>query len=277
MGSDTTTFEFGEFYVLSGRGVNTPVFVTDYGIVAIDPARSGSFEEVRAEVNRITVAPITTIVNTRAYSADPGRLAGYPELTQVVAQDDAAAALRGMNAFTGERARFAPSRTYATELSLFEGRSQVDFYHFGAGATGGDSVVVAPRFNMAYLGDLFPWQGVPLIDTALGGSAAAMPDTLDQVAATLERADVTYVLPGRAAPPTQQTILAWLTVDDVREYAAFCRALLETVQDGLRSGSSVDEVVANLALPERHSGYDLQHLRQYVEAVRAELRQASAP
>ncbi len=277
VGSDTTTFEYGEFYVLSGRGVNTPVFVTDYGIVAIDPARSGSFEEVRTEVSRITVAPITGIVNTRAYAVDPERLAGYPELTQVVAQDNAAAALREMDAFTGERARLAPTRTFDDELSLFESRSQVILHHFGAGATGGDSVVVVPRFNMAYLGDLFPAKGVPLIDTALGGSAAALPDTLDEAVAALERADVTFVLPGRAAPPFQQTILAWFTVDDVREYAAFCRALLETVQDGLRNGSSVDDIVASLALPERYSDYDLQHARQYVEAVRAELRQESAP
>ncbi len=274
---DSTTFEYGEFYVLSGRGINTPVFVTDYGIVAIDPARSGSYDEVRTEVNRITVAPITTIVSTRAHAADAGRLTGYPELTQVVAQDNAAAALRGMDAFTGERARFAPNRTYEDELSLFDGRSQVVLYHFGAGATGGDSVVVVPRFNMAYLGDVFPAKGVPLIDTALGGSAAALPDTLDEVVATLERAGVTFVLPGRAAPPTRQTILAWLTVDDVREYAAFCRYLLETVRDQLRDGSSVDDVVANLEVPERYSGYDLQHARPYVEAVRDELRQASAP
>ena len=244
-GSDTTTFEYGEFYVLSGRGVNTPVFVTDYGIVAIDPARSGSFEEVRTEVSRITVAPITGIVNTRAYAIDPERLAGYPELTQVVAQDNAAAALREMDAFTGERARFAPTRTFADELSLFESRSQVILHHFGAGATGGDSVVVVPRFNMAYLGDLFPAKGVPLIDTALGGSAAALPDTLDEAVAALERADVTFVLPGRAAPPFQQTILAWFTVDDVREYAAFCRYLLETVRERLRGGGSVDDIVAN--------------------------------
>ena len=269
---DSTTFEYGEFYLLSGRGINTPVFVTDYGIVAIDPARSGSFEEVRTEVNRITVAPITTIINTRAHAADPGRLAGYPELTQVVAQDDTAAALRGMDAFTGERARFAPTRTFESELSLFDGRSQVTLYHFGAGATGGDSVVLVPRFNMAYLGDLFPSKGVPLIDTGLGGSAVALPDTLDAVVAALERAAVTFVLPGRAAPPTQQTILGWLTVDDVREYAAFCRYLLETVRDQLRDGSSVDDVVASLALPERYSGYDLQHARPYVEAVLAELR-----
>ena len=269
---DSTTFEYGEFYLLSGRGVNTPVFVTDNGIVAVDPARSGSFAEVRAEVDRITEAPITTIVNTRAYAAAPEHLAGYPRLTEVVAQNDAAAALRRTGLLEGERARFEPTRTYASELSLFDGRSRVDLYHFGVGATGGDSVVVVPRFNMAYLGDLFPWKGVPLIDTGLGGSAVALPETLAQAVATLEQAGVTFVLPGRAAPPTEQTILGWLTVEDVREYAAFCRELLAVVQDQLRDGGSVDDVVANLALPERYSGYDLQHARPYVEAVLAEMR-----
>ena len=62
---DISTFEFGEFYLLSGRGVNTPVFVTDYGIVAVDPARSASFAEIRAELDRITEARFTTIVHTR--------------------------------------------------------------------------------------------------------------------------------------------------------------------------------------------------------------------
>lgn len=269
---DITTFEFGEFYLLSGRGVNTPVFVTDFGIVAVDPARAASFAEIRAELDRITEARFTTIVYTRAYSAEPEHLAGFPRLTEAVAQNDAAAALRRLNPLEGERARFAPTRTFGRELSLFDGRSRIELYHFGAGATGGDAVLVVPRFNMAYLGDLMPWKGVPLIDRDLGGSAVALPETLAQVVATLERAGVTFVLPGRAAPPFEQTILGWLTVDDVREYAAFCRDLLSAVQDRLRAGDSADDVVANLALPERYIGYDLQHTESYVEAVLAELR-----
>ena len=266
---DSTTFEFGEFYLLSGRGFNTPVFVTDDGIVAIDPARSGAFEDVRAEVDRITEAPITTIVHTRAHAADPEHWAGYPHLTDVVAHDEAADPLRRM--LTGQRARFAPTRTYADALTLFEGRSQVDLHHFGAGATAGDAVLVMPRFQLAYLGDLFPAQGVPAIDTRLGGSALALPETLERAAALLESEGVTFIVPGRAAPPTEQTILGWLTVDDVREYAAFCRDLLEAVRDGIAAGRSDDEIVADLTLPERYDGYDLSRARPYVAAVRAEL------
>ncbi len=88
----------------------------------------------------------------------------------------------------------------------------------------------------------------------------------------LEETGVTFVVPGRATPPTTQSILEWLTVDDVREYAEFCRDLLAIVQDALRAGNNVDETVANLELPERYRGYDLQHVRLYVETVVAELR-----
>ena len=177
-----------------------------------------------------------------------------------------------MDLFAGERTRFAPTRTYERELTLFDGRSQVDLYHLGAGATDGDSVLVVPRFRMAYLGDLFPSKGVPLIDAGLGGSAAAFPDTLARVVEMLEETGVTFVVPGRAAPPMAQTILGWLTVDDVREYAEFCRDLLAIVQDALRAGNNVEETIANLELPERYRGYDLQHARSYVETVVAELR-----
>ena len=76
---DPSTSQYGEFYLLSGRGTNTPVFVVDDGVVVVDPARSGSFEEIRAEVDRITDKPITTIVNTLAHAPDPDNLAGYPE------------------------------------------------------------------------------------------------------------------------------------------------------------------------------------------------------
>ena len=189
-----------------------------------------------------------------------------------MAQNDAAAALRRLNPLEGERARFAPTRTYDSELSLFDDRSRIELHHFGAGATGGDAVLVVPRFNMAYLGDLMPWKGVPLIDRDLGGSAAALPETLEKVVTALEEAGVTFVLPGRAAPPTAQTILDWLTVDDVREYAAFCRELLAAVEEQLRRGSGVDDIAAGLAMMESFSGYDLQHARQYVEAVRAEMQ-----
>ena len=269
---DITTFEYGEFYLLTGRGVNTPVFVTDYGVVAVDPARSASFAEIRAEIDRITEARLTTIVHTRAYPAEAEHLTGFPRLTEVVAHNDAADALRRLNPLEGERARFAPTRTYDSELSLFDGRSRIELYHFGAGATAGDTVLVVPRFNMAYLGDLFPWKGVPLIDRDMGGSATALPKTLEQVVAMLERAGVTFVLPGRADPPTKQTLLGWLTVDDVREYAVFCRELLAAVQEQLRGGSGVDDIAAGLEMMESFNGYDLQHARAYIEAVLSEMQ-----
>ena len=268
---DISTFEFGEFYLLSGRGVNTPVFVTDHGIVAVDPARTASFAEIRAELDRITEARFTTIVHTRAHAAEPERLTGFPHVTQVVAQDNAASALRRLNPLEGERAHFAPTRTYDSELSLFDDRSRIQLRHFGAGATGGDAVLVVPRFNMAYLGDLMPWKGVPVIDRDMGGSAVALPETLDQVVEALEQAGVTFVLPGRAAPPFQQTILGWLTVDDVRQYAVFCRELLAAVQEQLRHGNGVDAIAAGLETVESFNGYDLRNARTYIEAVRAEM------
>ncbi len=268
---DQSTSEYGEFYLLSGRGTNTPVFVVDDGVVVVDPARSASFEEIRAEVDRITDKPITTVVNTVAHAPDPENLAGYPNLVDVVAHENAATTMGRMDVFAGERTRFAPTRTYERQLTLNDGRNQVDLYHFGAGPSDGDSVLVVPRFRMAYLGDLFPSKGVPLIDTGLGGSAAAFPETLVRVAEMLEATGVTFVVPGRATPPTAHTMLGWLTVDDVREYAAFCRDLLAIVQDALRAGKSVEETVANLELPARYRGYDLQHARSYVESVVAEL------
>ena len=269
---DVSTFQFGEFYLLSGRGVNTPLFILDDGVMAMDPFRSGSFEEVRTEVTRITDKPITTIVTTRAYTPDSERLGEYPNLVDVVAHANTATAVGRMDLPTSDRARFTPTRIYERELTLNEDHNQVVLYHVGVGPTDGDSVVVVPRFNMAYLGDLFPSKGVPIIESELGGDASALPDTLTRVAEILEETGVTFVLPGRASPPTPQTLLGWFTVDDVREYASFCRDLFTAVRDALRAGYSIDETVANLELPEKYRGYNLNHARSYVQTVVAELR-----
>ena len=50
------------------------------------------------------------------------------------------------------------------------------------------------------------------------------PETLSRVVAMLEGLASPLFVPGRAAPPTAQTIMGWLTVDDVREYEEFCRS-----------------------------------------------------
>src|SRR5437870_13819741 len=64
------------------------------------------------------------------------------------------------------------------KTTLFDGPDRIDLYHFGAGHTNGDLVVVFPGKRVAYFGDLFPSKAAPFIDTANGGSGVAFPETL---------------------------------------------------------------------------------------------------
>jgi glyoxylase-like metal-dependent hydrolase (beta-lactamase superfamily II) len=70
----------------------------------------------------------------------------------------------------------------------------VELYYFGAAHTGGDAFVVFPTQRVMSAGDVYPWKAAPVIDDASGGSAVALPDTLDQVMRTVKGVDT--VIPG---------------------------------------------------------------------------------
>ena len=155
-----TESQMAEFYLVSGRGTNIPLFVVDESVVVIDPGASG-FQAVRDQADWITDKPVSMIINTHAHLDHSSSTVEFPNVVDVVAHENTQADMAAMELFTGENTKFLPSITYADQLSLFEGISQIDLYYFGAGHTNGDTVVVFPRFGLAFLGDLFPSKGAP--------------------------------------------------------------------------------------------------------------------
>ena len=61
-------------------------------------------------------------------------------------------------------------------MTLLDGPDRIDLYHFGAGHTDGDTIVVFPALRVAHTGDLFARPATPLIDLNNGGSGVAYPD-----------------------------------------------------------------------------------------------------
>ena len=94
--------------------------------------------------------------------------------------------MQKMDAFKGPNARFLPTQTVTDKMSLLDGIDRIDLYHFGAGHTNGDLIVVFPEKHVAYLGELFPGKAAPVIDTANGGSGVAFPQTLARAVAEIQ-------------------------------------------------------------------------------------------
>ena len=228
-------------------------------------------DAILGKLELITQEPVTTIINTHPDLEYTGSNAEFPDATRIVAHANTKAAMAKMPAFQGENARFLPNVVFEDTMSLFEERNRIDLYHFGAGHTDGDTVVIIPGYSIAYVGDLFPAKSLPVIDRANGGSVVALPDTLERALAVMKTVDVDYVVAGKV-PAIGGKHVRVMSMRDVQEYIDFNRAFLAAVNDAIAAGRTVDEAASMLALPERFSTYDTARVRDAVAVAYAELK-----
>ena len=257
-------------YVISGGGGHTAALVTEtHGVVLVDTKLAGWGQSILEAVQAITSQPVTVIINTHTHGDHVGGNADFPATVEIVAHENAATRMAGMDVFAGAGAQFLPDRTFGDTLTLFEGRDQIDLYHFGAGHTDGDTVVVFPALGVAHMGDLFAFLAPPYIDVGNGGSGVAYPDTLDQILASID--GVRRVIPGHIPPPPGSPMRGWTTWDDLREYARFNRDFLEAARASKEAGRSVDEAVAALDLWARYPEYGMDRAAANMQAIYDEL------
>lgn len=259
-------------YVISGGGGHTAALVTqEQGVVLVDTKLAGWGHPILQAVQAITEQPVTMIINTHSHGDHVGGNADFPYTVEIIAQENTAASMGRMDAFTGSGAAFLPDRTFGDALTLLSGRDQIDLYYFGAGHTDGDAVVVFPALGVAHLGDLFAVKGTPIIDVGRGGSGVAYPDTLDRAVATID--GIRRVIPGHITPPLGSPIPRWATWDDVVEYARFNRDFLNEVRAAKAAGRSLDEAVEGLGIGAQYPEYGMDRARANVAAIYDELGQ----
>ena len=259
-------------YLVSGGGGHTALLITqNHGVVLVDTKNPGWGPPILGAVQALTDQPVTTIINTHAHGDHVGSNPHFADVVRVVAHENARESMAGSEVFTGGNDRFLPNETYGDRLTLFEGLDQIDLYHFGAGHTNGDTIVVFRALETAHTGDLFARKAPPFIDRSNGGSGVSYPDTLARAVDGIE--GVTRVIPGHAPPPEGSPVRGWMTWDDVREYAAFMQDLLDDVRASFEAGRSAEEAAASLGLQEQYPDYDLERAGRAVQAIYDELGQ----
>ena len=264
--------EYSSLYLLLGGGPHSLAFSSDNGVVLVNTKSEGWGSAIRDKLPLITEAPVTAIINTQPGADYTGNNSFFADATTIVAHEQTRATMAAMPEFAGANARFLPNTVFTDQFTLFEGKNQVDVYHFGVAHTDGDVVVVIPISNFAYLGELFPGKEVPVIGTAHGGSAVAFADTLARALEVLREADVQFVAASRAEPRRGGLQIDVMSFGDLEEYADFNRELRQAVTDAAESGQTIDEAVASLTLPGRYENYDMEGARAYVQALYDELQ-----
>jgi len=156
-----------------------------------------------------------------------------------------------------------PKRTFKDKMTLGSGADRIDLYYFGRGHTNGDAWVVFPELRVAHAGDIFSGKNLPLLDINNGGTGVEIGDTLAKAHGGIKNVD--SVITGHS------TVMTW---NDLGEYAQFNKDFLADVQNGLKSGKSVDEIAAAWKLPAKYTGYNIQdaRLKANVQAIAGEVK-----
>lgn len=221
-----------DLYVIHNDFVpgNSTALVTDEGVVLVDDKFEIDFNNIVAELKKVTDKPVRYVINTHHHGDHSGGNAKMQQMNvQVVASEQAR-----QNMVDGKLPGL-PTMAFERHAHIYLGGKNVELYHFGRAHTNGDVVVYFPAHRTLAAGDMFTFgDATPqLIDYAGGGSAKEWTSTLDSVL----QLDFDTVVPGHGAVTTKQ---------ELRKFRDSTLTFRNRVHDMLAQRKTRDEIARTL-------------------------------
>ena len=232
---------------------NTTVMVTNEGVILVDDKFEIDFDNIVAEVKKITNQPVKYVINTHHHGDHSGSNAKMQALgAQVVTSWQAR-----QNMVDGKQPGLS-NITIENRASLYLGGKRVDLFYFGRGHTNGDIVALFPAQRVLASGDLFTIGDTTpeLVDYPGGGSAKQWPQTISGVLSL----DFDRVVPGHGTVGTKA---------DMRKFYDTSVKLKDRVHEMIVAKKSKDEI-AKMLTAEFH--YAEFHLGMSLDGLLVELR-----
>lgn len=198
-----------DLYVVRGEGGNTSVYLTDEGIILVDPKFERNHEELIAKVMALSNKPIKNVFNTHAHGDHTGGNLKLLPAVIIGHKNASASMIKG-------KLPGPPQVTYGDEIRLSLAGKEVIGYHYGRCHTDGDTFVYFPALKVLATGDCITTgngQGAPNpptssrinIDYNNGGSLVEAIKTVDQVL----KLDFDVVVPGHGPLVRKADVVRW--------------------------------------------------------------------
>jgi cyclase len=175
---------------------NTTVLVTNQGLILVDNKFEIDFDNLMAQIRKISNQPIRYVINTH-YHGDHsgGNSKMQAQNVQVVASE------RARRKMVETNQPGAPNVTLEDSVRLYLGGKRVEVHHFGRAHTDGDVVAYFPDHRVVAMGDMFTvGAGLPpLVDYPGGGSTREWPRSIEGALAL----DFDTAIPGHGKPATK--------------------------------------------------------------------------
>ena len=289
----------GKVYMIVGDGGNIAVQVGNNGVMVVDTGTTAEAPALLAEIKKIAGdRDIRWIINT---TLDADHIGGNVALKkageQIVAGNFAGQVGQGegaavvgrqelldfMSAPTGTGSdTVAPSDAWPTESytephdDFFFNDEGILVLHAPAAHTAGDSMVLFRRSDVLVAGDVFNEMTFPVIDTKHGGTINGILDGLNQIIDITvpdhQEEGGTLVIPGHGRLCDEA---------DVVDYRDMVTIIRDRVQDMIKKGMTVEQVVAAGPAQDYAQRYGATSgpwtTTQFVQAVYETLKPVVAP
>lgn len=239
-----------DLFSIEGSGGNVAVYVTDEGAIVIDDKFERNYDEIMANIKKVTDKPVKYLINTHHHGDHSGGNAKMAASgVEVLLHKNARA-----NMVNGKMPGI-PRIAFANDAEVTLGGKEVRARHFGRGHTNGDAVIFFPARRAIHTGDLMAGT-TPLIDYPNGGSLVEFTKTLDAILAN----DFDTVIPGHGAVQTKA---------DLQKYRDSLGTLQSKARELIRSGKSKEEIGKYMA---ENFGWGANQARLSLEGMIKELK-----
>jgi len=232
---------------------NTTVLVTNQGLILVDNKFEIDFDNLMAQIRKISNQPIRYVINTHYHGDHSG---GNPKMqaqnVQVVASE------RARRKMVEANQPGPPNVTLENNVRLYLGGKRVEVYHFGRAHTDGDVVAYFPDHRAVAMGDMFTiGDGLPpLVDYPGGGSTREWPLSLEGAL----KLDFDTAIPGHGKPGSK---------GDLAKYRDNLTTLVRRVVDMQAKKASRADVEKELR---SRFGFQDFHIQLALDGMMAELR-----
>jgi len=221
-----------DLYVIDGGGAgNVAVYITNEGVIMVDDKFEQHFDEIMANIKKVTTQPVKYIISTHYHADHSGGNTRWTSIAEIISTRNAHDGIV-KKVQSNAPANMVPARvTFTEETDLFLGGKEVRAKYYGRGHTNGDAFVYFPALKVLHTGDMMT-SGTTLIDYPGGGSLVEWTKTLDTVMND-KNLDFDTVIPGHGPVSKKADLLTY------RNKAADMRSRVQTV---IRQGKSQADV-----------------------------------
>jgi glyoxylase-like metal-dependent hydrolase (beta-lactamase superfamily II) len=228
--------------IFTGQGGTIGWVTTSDGVIAVDSQFPATAQICIDGLRERSAKGIQMLINTHHHADHVGGNPAFRAVVKKIVQNERTAKYH-KNTTTANAAEQAyADMTFGESWSTTLGAEKVWGRYYGAGHTGGDSVIIFEKANVVHMGDLLFSHMHPFIDLPNGASIESWIKVLAKVADDYK--DATFIS-GHAKAGLPLTG----SRADVLKFRDYLSAVIDHARKAVRARQSVEELAKTVSLP----------------------------